>query len=62
MVFRHPANRKWFALLMNVPREQLGLDGEGETDILDVKLAPLCIDMLTGEEGFLAVYHMNKKN
>ena len=26
---------------MDVPRERLGLDGEGETDILDVKLAPL---------------------
>ena len=62
LVFRHPANRKWFALLMNVPRERLGLEGEGELDVLDVKLAPMLVHSLEGEEGFLVAYHMNKKN
>ena len=32
-VFRHVANRKWFALMMEVPRNKLGLAG---TEILDV--------------------------
>ena len=29
LVFRHTGNRKWFALLMTVPRRALGLPGDG---------------------------------
>ena len=30
-VFRHVENKKWFALVMDVRREKLGLPGDGET-------------------------------
>jgi len=28
-VFRHEINRKWFAIVMSIPREKLGLSGGG---------------------------------
>ncbi|MFV0557861.1 MAG: MmcQ/YjbR family DNA-binding protein [Enterococcus sp.] len=61
-VFRHPTNQKWFGLLMNVPKDKLGLSGDGELDILDVKVAPELIGMLIQKEGYFPAYHMNKEH
>lgn len=33
IVFRHQSNKKWFAIIMDVPKNKLGLQ---ENDILDV--------------------------
>ncbi len=59
-VFRHCANRKWFALLMDVPREKLGLPGGGSLDILNVKCDPIAIGSFRAEPGIYPGYHMNK--
>lgn len=59
-VFRHAGNRKWFALLMQVPFRTLGLHGEGVADILNIKCDPVLIGSLRGKPGFLPAYHMNK--
>ena len=37
MVFRHPASKKWFAAILDVPRDKLGLPEEGSAVILDIK-------------------------
>ena len=37
-VFRHAGNRKWFALIMEVPRDKLGLAGTEKLDIVDIEL------------------------
>ncbi len=60
-VLRHPENRKWYGIVMDVPREKLGLPGAGSADILDVKGEALAIDLLRQSPGFLPAYHMNKK-
>ena len=62
MVFRHRGNGKWFALVMEVPREKLGLAGSGGTDVLNVKGDPPMIGSLRGEPGVLPAYHMNKEH
>ena len=59
-VFRHVANRKWFALLMEVPREKLGLPGTEKLDIVNFKCDPILISSLRGEPGIFPAYHMNK--
>ena len=59
-VFRHVANRKWFALLMEVPREKLGLPGTEKLDIVNFKCDPILISSLRGETGIFPAYHMNK--
>ena len=60
-VFRHPGNRKWFALMMEVPGEKLGLPDREMLDILNLKCDPVLIASLQGTPGLLPAYHMNKE-
>lgn len=61
-VFRHGGSRKWFALIMTVPRARLGLQGSGNLDIVNFKCDPALIGSLRLEEGFFPAYHMSKEN
>ncbi len=58
-VFRHQSNRKWFAVIMDLPKEKLGLGG-GMIDVLNIKCDPILIGNLRLEKGFFPAYHMNK--
>lgn len=59
-VFRNPDNNKWFGIIMNVPKNRLGLEGADEVDILNVKCDPQLINFLLNEPGFLPAYHLHK--
>ena len=59
-VLRHK-NGKWYAVLMQVEKSRLGLEGDTEVDIIDVKCNPDMVGLLTQTYGFLPGYHMNKK-
>ena len=59
-VFRHTDNRKWFALTMNIPYRTLGIQRDGNVDILNIKCDPILIGSLRGRPGFRTAYHMNK--
>lgn len=61
-VFRHPDNRKWFAVGMRVLRSRLGLRQDGAVDIIDVKTGPLLMGSYLGQPGILPGYHMNKNH
>lgn len=62
-VFRHDDNRKWFALVMNVKRDKLGLSGEGYVDAVNLKIDDMLFkDMLVREAGIMPAYHMNKEH
>ena len=61
-VFRHAGNRKWFALVMEVPRDKLGLPGTEKLDIVNFKCDPILISSLRGETGIFPAYHMNKSS
>ena len=62
-VFRHSDNQKWFALVMSVRKDKLGLSGHGFVDVIDLKIDDMMFrDMLVHEEGFLPAYHMNKEH
>lgn len=60
-VFRH-ANKKWFAVVLNVPDCKLGLKGDGNTDVLNVKCERALVDNFLSQNGILPAYHMNKDN
>ena len=60
-VFRHGDNRKWFALLMNIPYRRVGIAREGNVDILNLKCDPLLAGSMRGKPGFRPAYHMNKE-
>ena len=54
MVFRRKDNDKWFAIIMDVPADKLGLDGSQSIDIVNLKADPGLVDELTRHgEGFL---------
>ena len=59
-VFRHSNNQKWFALIMDVPKSKLGLQGPGTLDVVNFKCDTLLIGSLRREAGFFPAYHMNK--
>ena len=59
-VLRHP-NGKWYAVLMQVEKSKLGLEGDTKVDIIDVECDPDMVGLLTQTYGFLPGYHMNKK-
>ena len=62
-VLRHKDNRKWFALLMDVPRNRLGLSGEERVNIINVKLAdPLFVSLLRQQPGYFRGYHIGGGN
>ena len=59
-VFRHHDNKKWFALIMNIPANKLKIKSEKKVDILNVKCDPLFIHILQQQKGIFPAYHMNK--
>ncbi len=73
-VFRHADNRKWFGIIMDVPRskffEKTGLDKENGSaqnsdivDVLNVKLSdPLFIETLITQPGIYKGYHISSGN
>ena len=60
-VYRHESNRKWFAVVMELPAEKLGLPAGGRVNVVNLKCDPLLIGSLWGHEGIHKGYHMNKK-
>ncbi len=61
-VFRHTDNKKWFAIVMRIPRGKLGLSGEGKIDVVNFKCAQDLLYSLWEERGIFPAYHMNKNH
>ncbi len=61
-VFRHSNNKKWFALIMDIPKNKLGLVGDEIVDVVNFKCDPNLIGSLRRENGLFPAYHMNKDN
>lgn len=59
-VYRHENNRKWFALVMTIPKTRLGIQSDGMIDIVNLKCDPLLVGSLRSEPGVFPAYHMNK--
>ena len=53
-VLRHSENGKWYAVFIVKQRYQFGLDGDGDAEIMSVKIKDrLLADLLTQQPGFL---------
>ena len=61
-IFRHPASKKWYAAMMRVLPEKLGLSGEDLVDVMNVKCGTIMVGSLLAEKGFRPAYHMNKNH
>ena len=60
LVFRQGRNRKWFAVIMDIPRKNLGLAGEGEISVVNLKCDHRLIGSFRMEPGIFPGWHMNK--
>lgn len=61
-VFRHRENQKWFALVMRVGFDKLGINKEGSVDVVNLRIADAILhDELIHETGIFPSYHMNKR-
>lgn len=60
VVFRQPASRKWFAIIMDIPRNRLDLEGDEFVDVMDVKCGAIMVGSLLAQDGFRPAYHMSK--
>ena len=61
-VYRHSNNKKWFALIMDIPRNRIGLRGTDIIDVVNLKCDPLLLGSVRTESGIFPAYHMNKEN
>lgn len=61
-VFRRRDNAKWFAALLSVQKQKLGLHGDGIIEIIDLRMRPEDIVELTDGKRYFPGYHMNKKH
>lgn len=60
LVFRHNGNRKWFAVIMDIPRKNLNLPGNDEISVVNLKCDTRLIGSFREEPGIFPGWHMNK--
>lgn len=61
LVFRHRDTKKWFALILRVRRDKLGLSGTQPLDILNVKCDTRMLGSFLQLQGVFPAYHMCKR-
>jgi len=59
-VFRHEGNRKWFAVIMQITKDKLGLSGGGDIWVVNLKCDTRLIGSFREETGIFPAYHMSK--
>ena len=59
-VLRHTDNKKWYALVMRVPRRKFGFDSDEIIDVVNLKLPTEMFGSFGADDGVYPAYHMNK--
>lgn len=59
-VLRHESNRKWYAIVMKVPRNKFGSDRNEVIDVVNLKLPTEMFGSFCELDGVYPAYHMNK--
>ena len=59
-VLRHTDNRKWYAIVMRVPRHKFGFDSDEVIDVVNLKLPTEMFGSFGATDGVYPAYHMNK--
>lgn len=60
--FKHSDNKKWFALIMDIPYDRLKINKDGYVDVINLKNIPEFIGGLRQINGIFPAYHMNKEH
>ena len=59
-VLRHASNRKWYAIVMRVPRRKFGLESDEIIDVVNLKLPTEMFGSFGAADSVYPAYHMNK--
>ena len=59
-VLRHGDTRKWYAIVMRVPRCKFGQGSDEVIDVVNLKLPTEIFSSFGAAEGVYPAYHMNK--
>lgn len=61
-IWRRQDNKKWYALLISLPKNKLGADSSEIVEIIDLRINPEEIEGLVDNQKYFKAYHMNKKH
>ncbi len=61
-VLRRADSKKWYGIIMDVPRCKVGLSGDEPIDVMNIKTGPVLGGIVTQEPGIIPAYHMHKGN
>ena len=61
-VLRHTDTKKQYAVIMEVSYDKLGISGDGDVDIVNLKCDSSLIKSLRSQAGYLPAYHMDEDN
>lgn len=59
-VFRHGDSKKWFAVIMDIPKSKLGINSNENISVVNLKCDTLMMGDVLSEKGIYPAYHMNK--
>ena len=60
-IFRRKNSKKWYAALLTIQKNKLGLPSDEPIEILDLRNLPEKVAALVDGQKFFPGYHMNKK-
>ena len=61
-IWRREDSKKWFGVLMLLPKSKLGIDSDEMIEIIDLHATPEKITQLVDNKKYFPGYHMNKKS
>ena len=61
-VLRRKDTRKWYAIIMTVPKNRLGIDSDEKVEIVNMQTKPEDMENLLAQSGIYPGWHMNKKH
>ena len=61
-IVRRKDNQKWYAVILTISRQKLGLNGNDKIEVMDLRGLPEEIAGLTDGQKYFPGYHMNKKH
>lgn len=61
-IWRRSDNKKWYAALLLVKKKKIGIQQDGEIEIIDLRATPEFVAFLVDNKKVFPGYHMNKKH
>lgn len=61
-IWRNKENQKWYAVLLTIPAQKLGIDSMEQLEIIDLRYPKGKTSDIIDNERIYAGYHMNKKS